>query len=1262
MNSHRELPEHFGRYRILRKLGHGAMGAVYLAEDTALGRRVALKVTRPEVASTQYSLERFRREARVAASIDHPNLCGIYDVGEAEGICYLAMRFVEGQPLSALVADYAHRSPREAAGLVGTLARAMHFAHQHGVVHRDLKPSNVMSTPGGEPVVMDFGLARQATKGEERITQSGIVLGTPAYMSPEQAAGDIAATGPAADVYALGVILYELLTGRIPFEGPLPLLLHRVLTEQPQRPAELRPELDPLLEAICLKAMARRQEDRYASMAGFAAALEDWLRRPAAVSGRVPALRTDRVVPDRGPSLLSKLWSWLRGALTRPFRSPRAADPAPPPEPLSATPRPPTSERLPAAPSSAIDLPPLASSRDEASPEGSSEFELTLDGETSSDEISLGASSDEFESSDEASPEASSDEFQLTLDGDTPPPPSSRDEGGSLPRPAAPERTTAVALPTSPTPPPADGPLFPRPFGKYELLRQLGQGEAGIVYLARHVEQGWQAALKLLPGARFANPACVQRLLREARTGAGLRHPNLCQILDAGTEQGEFYLAMEYLEGKTLRNHLQQSKGGLPVPLACYHAHQLFDTLAYLARHEVVHRDVKPGNIMVCAGDRLKLMDLGLAKVPDPEERRLTLSGIILGTPGYMAPEQIVDASRATAASDLYAAGATLFEMLTGATPFQADSPAILMQKVLSKAPPDPRSLRADLPAALADVLLRLLDKEPQRRPDHDEVLAVLRTVCQGLAPLLPEPPPRPAARPSAAVTMTAVQNVSMVARIDQAAERVNNAEMDDLLSLLPIEEGKVRLGSYYLEDRIGPRSAVNTYRSRHFLAGHPYIVRLLPLALSQMAPERLRGLLEQRGQLMQISMQSPHLSRLLDLGKTRLREGTFDTLYYTVEDFLPGSALEQAIASKPLEAGDVEKCLADASGGLWALHQKGILHGNLHPGKLFFDKESRQLRIADLSHAHTQADAVAAGAARQDGAASAINDLDWLGDSLRRRRQYVAPEILCDGEAPGPLTEQYALGIVFVELLANRFLRTHQNDLKLMKYVQEDLQDCLVEIVEASPRLGRILQRMVKIKAQARYPDLGAVLDALQQRERPVKRQPAPAKTPRSARKEQPLPLGESFDVFVSYRRKSGAEVARAIVERLQQKDVHAFLDVDALNAGPFDERLLDTIERTPNFVIILSEGSLDRCGDEDDWLRREITHALQTDRKIIPVKMPRFRMPEELPNDLAELPRLNYLDYRHELFDGFIDRLLGFLQPQQADGRRGRVPTEPT
>jgi serine/threonine protein kinase len=283
------LPRRFGRYRVLEQLGQGAMGTVYLVRDTQLNRQVALKV--PHVRTSDVDampdrriLDRFYREAHAAAILRHPNLCPVYDVGQIDGVPYLTMAYIRGRPLSRYIERDRPLSPRWTAVLVRKLALALQAAHEKGVIHRDIKPSNVMICASREPVIMDFGLAWRldCREANERLTRIGLVLGTPAYMSPEQLSGQVEDLGPRCDVYSLGVILYELLTGRCPFQGPEAVVLGQVLFVEPERPSSVRPELDPRLEAICLKAMAKRDLERYSTMRELAAAVGAYLRHRAA--------------------------------------------------------------------------------------------------------------------------------------------------------------------------------------------------------------------------------------------------------------------------------------------------------------------------------------------------------------------------------------------------------------------------------------------------------------------------------------------------------------------------------------------------------------------------------------------------------------------------------------------------------------------------------------------------------------------------------------------------------------------------------------------------------------------------------------------------------------------------------------------------------------------------------------------------------------------------------------------------------------------
>lgn len=281
----RQLKEQFGRYRIVRILGQGAMGTVYLAEDTQLRRQVALKTPHFDKDPSGELLERLYREARAAATLRHPNICPVHDVGQIDGTHYISMAYIEGHPLSAFIRSTKPQPERQILIIVRKLAQALQEAHDHKIVHRDLKPANIMVDKRGEPLIMDFGLARHARTDEDvRLTHSGTLVGTPAYMAPEQVDADPAKIGPATDQYSLGVILYELLTGRLPFRGSMMAVLGQIVTKQAPAPSQIRTGLDPRIDAACLKMMAKNPSDRFPSLSAVANELATILKNPAARS------------------------------------------------------------------------------------------------------------------------------------------------------------------------------------------------------------------------------------------------------------------------------------------------------------------------------------------------------------------------------------------------------------------------------------------------------------------------------------------------------------------------------------------------------------------------------------------------------------------------------------------------------------------------------------------------------------------------------------------------------------------------------------------------------------------------------------------------------------------------------------------------------------------------------------------------------------------------------------------------------------------
>ncbi len=783
-------PRQFGSYVLLKPLARGGMGELDLAVtgDHGMEKLCVIKRVLPHLLAAE-NVQRFREEAMMVVRLSHGNLVGVLDAGRQEGQFYLAMDFVEGKDLLATWNQCAARRvafPVEiAAYVIKELARGLGYAHAYRdlhLVHRDISPANVLLSYSGEVRLTDFGLA--TSKLKEQRTAPGIIYGKLAYLAPEQARGQ--PLDGRTDLYAAGILLWEMLTGQQLFPTTVPgavspssghnstlEALERVKNPVVKPPSAMTSRVPPALDAIVLRALRTDPAERYQTGEDFRLDLASFLAKHAPQTDaatlatfmtllwdeQIDHERTDRdiLMRDASPLLSAGTVSGAIGAAnvaptpasTRSSAewlvSPSTSDPqrprvyGPGRDALRAADR----AGDPSAPTGPLPRPVREGLviRDPRDRRSANQIRQAVVQRSQGDDARLQTPS----------------QPTMGLDADL------RGHLGYL-SDADPRDGAAPRPDPSPV---ADADAgFSSQLGehiadedprvgttiaaRYFLRRLCGEGAMGRVYEGHHVEIGRRVAIKILHSTFSNTPEVVERFRREARAASKIGHPNIVDVTDAGTTpDGAFFFVMEYLDGVDLEQLIGRD-GSLTVERALLIAAQVCRALVAAHTAGIIHRDLKPANVMLIRHrdeeDFVKVLDFGISKQSeldiDPRGKHvgLTRPDAAVGTPIYMAPEQ-VSGHPADGRTDVYAVGELLFEMLTGVAACPGGDVIAVFNKKANEDPPTVRSLRPDVPISIETLLTKAMSRKPADRHAtmtvlKDEIMGCLARIDEGPVPV----------------------------------------------------------------------------------------------------------------------------------------------------------------------------------------------------------------------------------------------------------------------------------------------------------------------------------------------------------------------------------------------------------------------------------------------------------------------------------------------------------------------------------------------
>lgn len=607
--------------------------------------------------------------------------------------------------------------------------------------------------------------------------------------------------------------------------------------------------------------------------------------------------------------------------------------------------------------------------------------------------------------------------------------------------------------------------------GKYKLLDHLGTGGMGEVYLGEHIAMRRRVALKILPHALVDSPSHLARFYQESRATAALSHPNIVQAfdIDKDPKRDIHYMVMEYVDGRDLQQIIQE-QGPLPVEKVADYIRQAALGLAHAHEKGLVHRDIKPNNLLVDKTGRVKVLDMGIARIVEQDdEQSLTLAcnEQVMGTIDYLAPEQLQDAHRVDARADLYSLGCTMFYLLLGQAPFSKGTMAQRMMKHQIQAPPDIREQRPDVPAELVTICNKLLAKKPDDRyQTATEVAAALGTWLQQLGSLVDGE----MSSFSGSATFVGTKTIGgdgpstelMLSKL--LAQHVLTPLQVDILLGRCTEP--LTIGKYQILEKINDGRLAGMYRGRHSSLQFPVVLKIVRLAgLTGTQRERLQGQFEHEARV-SIQVNHPNVVRTYEVG----RDG--ETCFATIENLSGVCMSELLTAAKRPTVSEACRMIRDAALGLGHLHENEIVHRNICPRNLWVGEDGR-VKIIDFSLARDSLQYLETASIEQLLEA----DTELLGDP-----EYMAPEQATDSASSTPLSDVYGLGCTLYHALTGRVPFSSASATKLvLKHATLSASPPSAYNPHISPELDEFVMLMMAKSQQQRVRSMSLVAQVLE-------------------------------------------------------------------------------------------------------------------------------------------------------------------------------------